>query len=83
MGHLCPLGALCCTYAEVTFRKYFHKAFHLKCSKHADGDNHTCYHSRPGQNQDKADREQSEDVRRPVLPPLLHSSVCTHTQKCW
>lgn len=22
MGHLCLLGALCCTYAAVTFRKY-------------------------------------------------------------
>lgn len=33
MGHLCLLGALCCTYAPVTFRKYFHKAFEFKCYK--------------------------------------------------
>lgn len=39
MGHLCLLGALCCTYATVTFRKYFHKAFKFKCYKRSDGDN--------------------------------------------
>lgn len=63
MGHLCLLGALCCTYAPVTFRKYFHKAFEFKCYKHSGGNyyvSHTCCHNILCQNQDRDYREQSQ-----------------------
>lgn len=30
MGGLCPLGAQCCAFAMMTFKKYFHNILNLK-----------------------------------------------------
>lgn len=40
MGGLCLLGAQCCAYAVVTFRKYFHEVLNFKRYNHSDGDNY-------------------------------------------
>lgn len=40
MGSLCPLGAQCCVYAALTFRKYFHEVLNFKRYNCSGGDNY-------------------------------------------